>query len=72
MKGSTRYVCEYQLLPDCEWSTYGPICSWTGALDYYARHVSQYPTEAVRIREIKMSEEFIHEFLPAGYEEKGQ
>ena len=70
MTDKTKYVCEYQLYPDFDWSIYGPVSNWTNALEHFARHVSQYPTEAVRIRAVEMSEEFSHEFIPADFEQK--
>lgn len=72
MENEKRYLCEYQLYPDFEWSAYGSVCNWTNALENYARHVSQYPTEAVRIREVELIKRSFNEFIPAGYEEKGQ
>ena len=71
MNDETQYVCEYQLYPDSEFSTYGSICNWTQCLENYVRHVSKYPTEAVRIRTVEMGKVLDHEFVPAGFEEKG-
>lgn len=72
MKDSKSYVCEYQLYPNSDWTVYGGIKDWTQVLDYWADHVTKYPTEAVRIREVEMIEKFHYKFTPPHFEEKGQ